>query len=225
MEVYSPSITSAAAEYLATITSRTTGGDLQYGRGSRQRLVNLDVPEVAIAAIEKGRTVPTIDRMVGPARRHRPRAQCDRGHARPAGRRPVQDRRPFRHVGSDRHRRARSRFDRQGAAGHRPGAELPGREFAGKVEVIYPDDQQGNPDGARSRRTAKSRPDPAARHVRRRRDRYRKRRAGRWPFPKARCSTAAPGRRCWSTRARAGSSRATSSSAIAAAVMSKSATA
>ena len=59
MEVYSPSITSAAAEYLATITSRTTSGDIQYGRGSRQRLVNLDVPEVAISAIEKGRTVPT----------------------------------------------------------------------------------------------------------------------------------------------------------------------
>jgi Cu(I)/Ag(I) efflux system membrane fusion protein len=59
MEVYSPSITSAAAEYLATITSRTTSGDIQYGRGSRQRLMNLDVPEVAISAIEKSRTVPT----------------------------------------------------------------------------------------------------------------------------------------------------------------------
>jgi Cu(I)/Ag(I) efflux system membrane fusion protein len=59
MEVYSPSITSAAAEYLATITSRTTSGDIQYGRGSRQRLMNLDVPEVAISAIEKNRIVPT----------------------------------------------------------------------------------------------------------------------------------------------------------------------
>jgi Cu(I)/Ag(I) efflux system membrane fusion protein len=59
MEVYSPSITSAAAEYLATITSKTTSGDVQYGRGSRQRLVNLDVPEAAIAAIEKSRAVPT----------------------------------------------------------------------------------------------------------------------------------------------------------------------
>jgi membrane fusion protein, copper/silver efflux system len=59
MEVYSPSITSAAAEYLATITSKTTSGDVQYGRGSRQRLVNLDVPEAAISAIEKSRAVPT----------------------------------------------------------------------------------------------------------------------------------------------------------------------
>jgi Cu(I)/Ag(I) efflux system membrane fusion protein len=59
MEVYSPSVSSAAAEYLATITSRTTSGDGSYGRGSRQRLMNLDVPEAAIAAIEKSRNVPT----------------------------------------------------------------------------------------------------------------------------------------------------------------------
>ncbi|MBR1121199.1 efflux RND transporter periplasmic adaptor subunit [Bradyrhizobium lablabi] len=59
MEVYSPSVTSAAAEYLATITSRTTSGDVQYGRGSRQRLVNLGVPEAAISALEKSRAVPT----------------------------------------------------------------------------------------------------------------------------------------------------------------------
>jgi Cu(I)/Ag(I) efflux system membrane fusion protein len=59
MEVYSPSVASAAAEYLATITSKTTGGDLAYGRGSRQRLMNLDVPEAAISAIEKTRNVPT----------------------------------------------------------------------------------------------------------------------------------------------------------------------
>jgi membrane fusion protein, copper/silver efflux system len=37
MEVYSPAVSSAAAEYLATITSKTTsGGDGSYGRGSRQ---------------------------------------------------------------------------------------------------------------------------------------------------------------------------------------------
>jgi membrane fusion protein, copper/silver efflux system len=59
MNVYSPSVSSAAAEYLATITSKTTGGDLAYGRGSRQRLINLDVPEAAISAIEKSRNVPT----------------------------------------------------------------------------------------------------------------------------------------------------------------------
>ena len=59
MEVYTPAISSAAAEHLATITSRTTSGDGSYGRGSRQRLMNLDVPEAAIAAIEKSRNVPT----------------------------------------------------------------------------------------------------------------------------------------------------------------------
>jgi len=59
MEVYSPAVSSAAAEYLATITSKTTSGDASYGRGSRQRLMNLDVPEAAIAAIEKSRNVPT----------------------------------------------------------------------------------------------------------------------------------------------------------------------
>ena len=59
MDVYSPSVSSAAAEYLATISSKTTAGDAVYGRGSRQRLMNLDVPDAAIAAIEKSRTVPT----------------------------------------------------------------------------------------------------------------------------------------------------------------------
>jgi Cu(I)/Ag(I) efflux system membrane fusion protein len=59
MEVYSPAVSSAAAEYLATITSKTTSGDGSYGRGSRQRLTNLDVPDAAISAIEKSRDVPT----------------------------------------------------------------------------------------------------------------------------------------------------------------------
>jgi membrane fusion protein, copper/silver efflux system len=59
MEVYSPAVSSAAAEYLATITSKTTSGDGSYGRGSRQRLTNLDVPDAAIAAIEKSKNVPT----------------------------------------------------------------------------------------------------------------------------------------------------------------------
>ena len=58
MEVYSPAIASAAAEYIATINSKTTAGDGLYGRGSRQRLINLDVPDAAIAAIEKTRNVP-----------------------------------------------------------------------------------------------------------------------------------------------------------------------
>jgi Cu(I)/Ag(I) efflux system membrane fusion protein len=58
MEIYSPAIASAAAEYLSTINSRAVGGIEAYGRGSRQRLINLDVPEPVIAAIEKSRTTP-----------------------------------------------------------------------------------------------------------------------------------------------------------------------
>ena len=59
MEVYIPAVSSAAAEYLATISSKAISADTSYGRGSRQRLVNLDVPEAAIAAIEKSRDVLT----------------------------------------------------------------------------------------------------------------------------------------------------------------------
>ncbi|MBV5268834.1 MAG: efflux RND transporter periplasmic adaptor subunit [Afipia sp.] len=58
MEIYSPSVASAAAEYIATITSKGTSGVAAYGRGSRQRLMNLDVPDAAIAAMEKSGTVP-----------------------------------------------------------------------------------------------------------------------------------------------------------------------
>jgi Cu(I)/Ag(I) efflux system membrane fusion protein len=59
MEVYIPAVSSAAAEYLATISSKAISADTSYGRGSRQRLMNLDVPEAAIAAIEKNRNVLT----------------------------------------------------------------------------------------------------------------------------------------------------------------------
>ena len=58
MEIYSPLISSAAAEYISTINSKTTGGVAVYGRGSRQRLMNLDVPDAVIAAMEKNGTVP-----------------------------------------------------------------------------------------------------------------------------------------------------------------------
>jgi membrane fusion protein, copper/silver efflux system len=58
MEIYSPLVSSAAAEYIATINSRTTGGTGAYGRGSRQRLMNLDVPDAAISAMEKTGAVP-----------------------------------------------------------------------------------------------------------------------------------------------------------------------
>src|SRR6476661_2031565 len=58
MEIYSSAVASAAAEYLATITSKTVGGVEMYGRGSRQRLVNLDVPEQVIAELERTRLAP-----------------------------------------------------------------------------------------------------------------------------------------------------------------------
>ena len=58
MEVYSPAISSAAAEYIATIDSKTTGGAGLYKPGSRQRLMNLDVPDAAIVAMENSHTVP-----------------------------------------------------------------------------------------------------------------------------------------------------------------------
>jgi membrane fusion protein, copper/silver efflux system len=58
MEIYSPAVSSAAAEYVSTISSKVTAGEGLYGRGSRQRLMNLDVPEAAIVAMEKSRSVP-----------------------------------------------------------------------------------------------------------------------------------------------------------------------
>ncbi len=58
MEIYSPSISSAAAEYVATINSKTSGVTAGYGRGSRQRLMNLDVPDEVIVAMEKSGSVP-----------------------------------------------------------------------------------------------------------------------------------------------------------------------
>src|SRR5579859_6726737 len=60
MEIYSPAISSAAAEYLSTIDSKITGGVGLYGRGSRQRLMNLDVPESVISAMEKTHTAPMV---------------------------------------------------------------------------------------------------------------------------------------------------------------------
>ena len=58
MQIYSAAVASAAAEYLSTITSKTTGGIEAYGRGSRQRLINLDVPEQVIADMEKSHVAP-----------------------------------------------------------------------------------------------------------------------------------------------------------------------
>ena len=58
MEIYSPTVASAMAEYVATLRLKTAGGDAVYGQGSRQRLMNLDVPEPVLLDIEKNRAVP-----------------------------------------------------------------------------------------------------------------------------------------------------------------------
>ncbi|MFT0878894.1 efflux RND transporter periplasmic adaptor subunit [Rhodopseudomonas sp. G2_2311] len=58
MQIYSSAIASAAAEYLSTINSKTTSTIEAFGRGSRQRLVNLDVPDETIAELERTRTAP-----------------------------------------------------------------------------------------------------------------------------------------------------------------------
>ena len=58
MEIYSSAIAAAAAEYLSTINSNIVGSNAAYGRGSRQRLTNLDVPEPVITAMEKSRIAP-----------------------------------------------------------------------------------------------------------------------------------------------------------------------
>jgi membrane fusion protein, copper/silver efflux system len=57
MEVYSPAISSASAEYISTMASPSAANP-SYGRGSRQRLLNLDVPDAVIAAMEKNHEVP-----------------------------------------------------------------------------------------------------------------------------------------------------------------------
>ncbi|WFU53258.1 efflux RND transporter periplasmic adaptor subunit [Bradyrhizobium pachyrhizi] len=66
MEIYSPAISSAAAEYVATITSKATANIEPYGRGSKQRLTNLDVPEPVIVEMEKSRTVPIAIQWLSP---------------------------------------------------------------------------------------------------------------------------------------------------------------
>ncbi|WBL81064.1 efflux RND transporter periplasmic adaptor subunit [Bradyrhizobium xenonodulans] len=66
MEIYSSAVASAAAEYLATISSKSVGSVEIYGRGSRQRLINLDVPEQAIAEMEKTHVAPVTVRWSAP---------------------------------------------------------------------------------------------------------------------------------------------------------------
>src|SRR6516225_9472927 len=66
MEIYSSAIAAASAEYLATINSKVVGGVEAYGRGSRQRLTNLDVPEPVITAMEKSHVAPVTVQWTAP---------------------------------------------------------------------------------------------------------------------------------------------------------------
>ncbi|WP_342711874.1 efflux RND transporter periplasmic adaptor subunit [Bradyrhizobium sp. B124] len=66
MEIYSPAVSSAAAEYVATMTSKAIANIEPYGRGSKQRLTNLDVPESIIAEMEKSHAVPLAIQWLSP---------------------------------------------------------------------------------------------------------------------------------------------------------------
>ena len=185
MEIYSPAISSAAAEYISTLNSKVTGGDGPYGRGSRQRLMNLDVPDAAIAAMEKSRNVPigiewtsprdgiVLERNVTEGMRAQPGeilfriadhsvvwavidvAERDLG-AMAVGQRAIV--------------RARS---------------FPGREFIGKDQRDLSADQQGDANGAGARRIAQSGTAADPRHVCRCRDRDRQRGIRCSPIPES----------------------------------------
>ncbi len=58
MQIYSSAIAAASAEYISTIGSKTTNSVPLFGRGSRQRLINLDVPDAVIAAMDKTGVAP-----------------------------------------------------------------------------------------------------------------------------------------------------------------------
>jgi Cu(I)/Ag(I) efflux system membrane fusion protein len=140
MDVYSPAVSSAAAEYLATVTSKTTsGGDGSYGRGSRQRLINLDVPEAAITAIEKTRNVPTSIEWTAPRDGIvLERSAVEGMRVQPGG---ILFRIADHSVVwalidvAERDLGAISK----GQLATVRARSFPGREFAGKVEVIYPE--------------------------------------------------------------------------------------
>jgi Cu(I)/Ag(I) efflux system membrane fusion protein len=139
MEIYSPAVSSAAAEYLATIGSKISAGDGSYGRGSRQRLVNLDVPEGAIAAIEKSRNVPTSIEWTSPRDGIvLERSAIEGMRVQPGG---VMFRIADHTVMwalIDIAERDLGMVSKGQAATVRA-RSFPGREFSGKVEIIYPE--------------------------------------------------------------------------------------
>jgi Cu(I)/Ag(I) efflux system membrane fusion protein len=94
--VYSPAIAGVAAEYLSALSPRSEAA--HSSRGSRQRLLNLAVPEPVIAAIERTREVPITFTWPAPRSGIVIERNVTDG-TRDAGRRALQDRRSFRALG------------------------------------------------------------------------------------------------------------------------------
>jgi Cu(I)/Ag(I) efflux system membrane fusion protein len=67
MRVYSPALSSAAAEYLSALNVKADGGvSLQGLKGAKRRLENLGMPEKAIADIERNREISLAVSWVAP---------------------------------------------------------------------------------------------------------------------------------------------------------------
>lgn len=79
MNVYSPALSSAAAEYLSAINAGATGKEL---KGARRRLENLDTPEPAIKELERTRdislSIPGSRRATVRSSRGTPSTECGR---------------------------------------------------------------------------------------------------------------------------------------------------
>ncbi len=138
MEIYSPVISSAAAEYIATIGSPATARVEQYGRGSRQRLKNFDVPDAVIATMEKTLAVPLTVECVAP----RDGLVLDRNAIEGMRAQPgevlfrVADTSLVWAIADVAERDLGALAVGQKVAVKARG--LPGREFAGTIDVIYP---------------------------------------------------------------------------------------
>ena len=139
MEVYSPAVSSAAAEYISTINSKAISGDAAYGRGSRQRLMNLDVPDAAISAMEKSRTVPIAVEWTSP----RDGIVLERNAIEGARAQPgdvlfrIADHTQVWAIIDVAERDLGALTMRQKATVKARG--FPGREFTGKIDIIYPE--------------------------------------------------------------------------------------
>ena len=105
------------------------------------------------------------DRVDIAARRRRPRAQRDRGNARPTGRRPVQDCRSCAGLGRHRRSGARSRCAGGGATRDREGPRFSRPRIHRQNRRHLSRDQQGDTHRAVADRTHQSGSGAAARHV------------------------------------------------------------